>query len=894
VRPPATPPPRLALWLIDRLLSPAAAEAISGDLLEEFQRQARTRGAAFARRWFWRQTVASIASRGRRGSRRQSAHETRYAMGHGAGRTSGWTQDLRFAVRVLAKSPGFTTTAVLTLAVGVAGATTIATAAGWVWLRGLPYAAADQLVLVGESNRDDDDVGTVGYETVLDWQAGLNSLDAVVPIRAWTPTLATDRGAERLNGLRVGWQYFGMLGVRPALGRDFTEEDDHPERWRVLLISHRLWQQRFDGRLDVVGRAVSFSGRDYQVVGVLPADFEPLISEHFYARADVWAPLGYAVSDPSACRTCRHLRAIGRLAPTTTVPAATAELAVLHAGLRAGHGDDYGETPPKIARLETRFSGQFERPFQVLMGAVAFLLFIACANVAGLLITRSADREREIAVRAALGAGRLRLVRQLLTESVLIAAAATLIGFAAARYGLVLLAGAAPDDLPRLDRASSDPTTAAIAVGIGAVALLVFGLLPALDGARADLQTVLRGSRHSAGRRLARLREAMIVGQVAVALMLVIGGGLMFRTVDRLLHVDPGFEPRGVLTARLSLAGERWNEADAVRAFQRELVDRIEALPGVEAAGLTSLLPLGGSYDRRGFGIEGQTYLTPDDAPRAERYSVTPGYFAAMGLRLRQGRLLDERDTTAFELVALVNDTAVRTYWGSANPIGQRIRFGDDSDSPWVTLAGVMHDVRHYDLETPPIPQLYLPQSQSTDWYPTLVVRAPAGIDGLSGLIRRELAALAPDVPLYDVVPLEELQTAAVGTRAFLMRLLGLFAAAAVLLAAVGLYGVISQAVTGREREIGIRMSLGARRAEVARLVLRRGLALVGAGLAVGLAGAAASSRLLEAQLFQTAALDPATYATAALSLLVAALAAHVLPLRRAVRVNPNLILRGD
>lgn len=888
---PDATPPRAALWLLDRLLSKAAAEAITGDLAEDFARLARRRGPRAARRWFWQQTLASITARGRAPASRLD-HSIR---GHfrQAGPMDHVMQDLRFGLRVLAKAPGFTVTAVLTLAIAIGGATTIATAAGWVWLRPLPYPAPDQLVQVGEPSRSNAGIGNVGYQTLLDWRASADAFQQVVPIRSWSPTLQTADGAVRLDALRVGWQFFGLLGARPALGRDFTADDDRADR-RVVVISDRIWQQRFEGRSDVIGRPLSLNGQDFEVVGVLPATFEPLISGHFYAAADVWAPLGYPPDGPSSCRTCRHLRALGRLKPDQTVESATSQLAVVHERLREAFPDEYGEAPPIVARLKTQMTGQFARPFQVLMGAVAILLLIACANVASLLIARATAREQEIAVRAALGAGRLRIARQLLAESVILAGVATAVGMAVARIALVVLAGAAPAGLPRLDRASSDPTMWLIATAVGTVTLLLFGLLPSLEAARTDLQAVLRASRQTAGRRHVGLREAMVAGQIAIALVLAVGGGLMFRTVDRLLGVNPGFSPEGVLTAQFSLVGARWAEDAAVYGFQQEIADRVSRLPGVEAVGVTGLLPLGGSFDRRGFGIEGQTYATTDDVPSAERYSVTPGYFAAMKIGLRVGRLIDERDTRESELVVLVNETAVRRFWEGENPVGAGLTFGTSADSPRVTVVGVVADVRHYDLETPPIPQIYRPQSQSTDSFLTLTVRAPGRLDGLGDQIRREVATLAPDVPVYGVVPLEQRLEASIGTRAFLMTLLMWFAGVSVALSAVGLYGIVSQTVRGREREIGIRVSLGARRLEVARLVLGRGLALIGAGLVVGLAASALAARFLETQLFETAVLDPATYATAAAGLLAAGLLAHILPLRRAIGVNPNLILRGD
>lgn len=803
----------------------------------------------------------------------------------------GWLQDFRFALRVLRKAPGFTLTATLTLAIGIAGATVILTAASWAWLRPLPFASPDRLVHVGEQN-EDGTVGNVGWLTIRDWADRSQSFEALVPIRVWTPTLASEVGARRLDALRVGWQFFDLLGVRPALGRTFTEDEDAPGRWRVIVISHRLWRNQFSADPGVVGQSVTFNGQSYQIVGVLPPDYEPLISERFYSRADVWAPLGYGPDGGSSCRTCRHLRAIGRLRPGPTVAAATAELSNVQQAMREEFPDDYGGAPAAMISLHETVTGAFQRPLQVLVGAVALLLFMACANVASLLIARAADREREMAVRAALGAGRLRVIRQLLTESLLLATASTTLGVLAANAGLVWLASQAPAGLPRMDQASSAPTVWLVAAGVGTVALVLFGLLPALETARLDLQAVMRATRQSSGRRSARLREGMVVAQVALALTLLIGSGLMYRTVERLLHVDPGFSPDGVLTAGFSLVGQRWAENPPVYAFQQDLLARVRTLPDVEAAGITNLLPLGGSYDRRGLRVEGQTYETPDDIPRVERYGVTPGYFEAMQIPLRRGRLVGPQDTTESEPVLLVNETAVRTIWGGRNPIGARVAV--TSDGPLLTVVGVVADVRHYDLTTPPIPQIYLPESQSTDSYLTLVVRAPDAPAGLAELIRREVAALASDVPVYDVRRLEDLMTGAVGVRRFMMLVLGLFAAASLALAAVGLYGVIAQFVRAREREMSIRSSLGAARRDLVSLVLRRTMRLTVAGLIIGVALGALSARLLESQLFETTATDPVTYLIAAGSLLAVSLIAHVAPLRRAALTDPALVLRGD
>jgi putative ABC transport system permease protein len=768
-------------------------------------------------------------------------------------------------------------------------ATAIATAAHRALLRQLPYPHGDRLVLAGHPHGDA--IGNVGYATAVDWRARLRTFDELAIIRGWQPALASDDGAQRLSGFKVTWNYFRMLGVQPALGRDFTEAEDHPDRWRVVLISDGLWKRRFGARPDIAGTFVEFNNRRYQIIGVLPASFEPLISEHFATRAEIWAPLGYSLTGDSSCRSCQHLKAIGRLAPGVTLDRAAAELTAVQAGLKREHPNDYSDEPPLVNRLDREITGSIRRPLEVLMGAVSFVLLVAAANVAGLILARATDREREIALRAALGASRRRLVRQLLTESVVLAAMAAALGTVLARLALGFLATRAPVSVPRLDQAATDPMIVAIGILTALVALIGFGLLPAWTASRSDLQVVLREGRQSAARRAIRAREALMAGELAVALVLVAAAGLMYRTVDRLLHVDPGFDQRGVLSLGLSLVGPRWAEDESVRLFQDALLSRVTRLPGVSQAALAGQIPLGDNYDLRGFRIEGRTVRSDADWPSVERYSVTSDYFSVMNIPLKQGRLITSGDRTNGPLVMLVGETTARTLWPGENPIGSRVRTGGP-DGPWRTVVGVVGDVRHYDLSRPPTPQFYLPQAQLTDSFLVLVVRGTVEPASLLTPIRREIAAIATDVPVFDVATLDELVSRSVASRRFLLLLLGVFAIATLAMAAIGLYGVVSQAVSGRRREFGIRLALGASRRDIYLLVLRRGFRLVAVGAAIGLACAAALGRLLGSQLYETPPGDPVTLGSAAALLFAAALAAHIVPLRRATGIEPNLALR--
>ena len=740
-------PPRGAAWLIHRLLDPESAEAISGDLSEEFASRATSDGEGPARRWYWRQAIASITTRL---ARRRSVQPAAGAYRR-AGLLNGFAHDLRFTFRSFAKAPAFTAAAVLTLAVGMGAATAIATAAHRALLQPLPFPHGDRLVLAGHpEDEDPSSIGNVGFATVVDWRARMKTLDELAITRGWQPTLITDRGTERLAGLRVNWNFFRMLGVQPALGRDFRADEDRPDHWRVVVISDGLWRRHFGARPDVVGTFIEFGGRKFEIVGVLQASFEPLISQRFYERADIWAPLGYGPNDSSSCRTCQHLKSIGRLSPGATIDQARAELAVVHAGLKREHPNDYTDTPPLLNPLDAEISGSIRLPLQVLMGAVVFVLLVAAANVAGLILARATEREREMATRAALGASRARLVRQLLTESLVMAVAAGVIATFFARFGLAFLSTRAPITVPRLDQAAGDPAVIAIGLVIALVALVTFGLLPAWTASRSDLQAVLREGRHSTARRAARAREFLMAGELAVALVLVAAAGLMYRTVDRLLSVDPGFDPRGVLSLGVSVVGPRWAEDEAVRMFHEDLLRRVAALPGVERAALVGQIPLGGNYDRWGFRIEGRTLRSDADAPSVERYSVSPDYFATMTIPLKRGRLFTDADRTGAPLVMLIGETTARTLWPGQNPIGRRVRLGGP-DGPWRTIVGIVGDVRHYALSDPPTTQFYLPQQQVTDSFLIVVARTTGDPAALATPIRQAVNAIAPELPVYDI-----------------------------------------------------------------------------------------------------------------------------------------------
>lgn len=876
-------PPRLAQWLLDRCLDRDTAEAITGDLSEEFSRRAKSRPMA-ARLWYWRQAVASIGARVTRA--RDSNPTPKSGLFSGAG------QDVRFALRSLRGAPGFSLAAISILAIGIGASTAIGTAATRALIRPLPYPTGDRLVSLGHPS-DDGSVGNVGFATVVDWRARLTTFDELAIIRGWTPTLVSADGAVQVPALRVNWNYFRMLGVQPAMGRDFEAADDDPEHMRVVIISDGLWRRQFQSRADIVGQSITFNSRPFQIVGVLPASYEPLISSHFYTRAEVWAPLGYSLTGDSSCRSCRHLKLLGRLKEGTSLPEALSELAAVQAGIRREHPSEYTEPAPVGISLQDALTRSIRRPLAVLLGAVLFVLLVSSANVAGLLMARATAREREFAVRSALGAGWARIVRQLVTESMVLATVAVVAGLLLARWGLTLLAEYAPITLPRLDRAPADPALILIAIGTAAVALVIFGLLPALFSARSNLESVIRATQQAGHRRAMTAREWLMAGQVAVALLFVAGAGLMYRTVDRLLSVDAGFNAHNVLSMGVSLVGPAWAEDAAVRSFQNDLLQRVRALPGVEGAALAGQIPLGGNMDRWGFHIEGRTYPSEADAPDAERFSVTPDYFRVMGIPLRAGRLINEGDITDGANVILVNETAARTLWPDGSPIGAGVRIGSKTN-PLRTVVGIVGDVRHYELGVPAKPQMYLPQQQQTDSFLVLVVRSAKDPVPLAAPIRRIVTELGRDVPVYDVKTLDERLDQSLASRTFLLFLLGLFAVTTLVMAAVGLYGVVSQSVGARRREFGIRLALGAARRDISWLVMRRGLLFVALGIAAGLAASMLLGRALGTQLYETAPTDPLTLGGAVAVLFGISLVAHLGPLRRATKVDPVVALRNQ
>ncbi|HEU4893049.1 MAG TPA: ABC transporter permease [Vicinamibacterales bacterium] len=801
-------------------------------------------------------------------------------------------QDVRFGTRMLWRTPGFAVAALLTLTLGIGANTAIFTIVDAVLLRPLPYVDPDRLVTVGD--RTADGLATnVDFTTVADWRARSRSFESLALMRSWQPTLVAGGEAERLPAVRVSWHYFDMMGVRPALGRMFTADDDRPDHWRVLLLSDGLWRRRFGADPSVIGRTIVMNDREYRVIGVMPASFEPLDAARYYAAAQLWAPIGYDVSMREACRGCQHLRAFGRLKAGVSIAAATAEMNAIREQIRREYPNEYDTGSIAIVPLRDALTGRFRTALQVLLAAVGFVLLIASANVANLLFARSLTRQRELTLRSILGAGRGRIVRQLLTESALISVCGAGAGVLLAMLAVRGLAAFAPVSLPRLDHVAVDGRVLLFTAITALLTTLAFGLAPAWRAGGSGIQTTLAADSRSVAGGSSRARGMLVVVDLALALVLLAGAGLMLRTVVALTRANPGFDAARVLTLQFSLVGKAYAEDPAVVAFQQQVLQQTRALPGVEAVALAGQVPFGGNGDCWGFHVQDRMKPNPADDPCIERYGTTPDYLRVMGMTLRAGRFFGDADVMASQPVIVISESTARMIWGGDNPIGSQVRIGGADQGPWRTVIGVVADAHHEDVTAPPTAAMYTPQTQVTDSFLVAVIKSSTTDAAmLTAPARAVLRKLDPAVPVYDVATLDSLVAKASAPRVFVMRLLAGFAGMAVFLAAIGLYGVVSYGVSQRTREVGVRVALGARPRDIFQLVMSRGFSLVCAGIGVGLVAALVTTRFLDTLVFGVSPIDGLTFGASAALLLVVALAAHWVPLRRALRIDPAMALR--
>ncbi|HJQ26853.1 MAG TPA: ABC transporter permease [Blastocatellia bacterium] len=804
-------------------------------------------------------------------------------------------QDLRYAGRVLAKSPAFTAVAVITLALGIGACTAIFSAVNPILFKPLPYPQADRIAMMWDFGAEGSRL-YVTFGTYRELTQRSRSFDYLAVIRPWQPTLTGTSEPERFNGQRVSADYFRALGVQPALGRNFEATDDQQGGPRVVILNDALWRRRFGGDPGLVGQQITLDANLYTVIGIMPAGFENLLTP----AAEVWTALQYDKTLPPDSREWgHHLRMVGRLREGVGVEQVRREI------------DSIAQDPvPEFARppyaampnglmvysLQDDITGGVRPALLAVVGAVLLVLVIACVNVTNLLLARGAQRRGEFAVRVALGAGRTRLLRQLLTESLLLALIGGVLGMAVAEIGVKALVALSPPGLPRVGAIGVDGNVFAFAFAITALIGLAVGLVPALHASRSDLHGDLQQSsrRTASGHQLTR--RVLVVAEVALALVLLVGAGLLLRSMQRLFAIDPGFDTSHLLTLQVQTAGQRFNAETTHRFFEQSL-DAVRQLPGVTAAAFTSQLPLSGDLED-GYGVHFE--WNPSGSLEAEnsafRYAVSPGYFEAMGIPLRRGRLLDEHDTAAAPPVVVISESLAQSKFLDQNPLGQRLRIGPN-EGPWFTIVGVVGNVRQTSLAVDQTAAVYVTAAQWQLFFDRamwLVMRAQGDAAALAPAARRAVWSVDKDQPIVRAATMNDLLNASAAVRRFALTLFEAFGVVALILAGVGIYGVLAGSVSERVREIGIRLALGASRRDILTLVVRQGMTLTGFGVVIGLSGAVAASQALVSLLFGISRLDPLTYLGVVMLLAgVSALACWV-PAWRAARVDPAITLRAE
>ena len=799
-------------------------------------------------------------------------------------------QDLRYAVRMLRKKPSFTVIVVLALAIGIGANTAIFSVVNAILLRPLPYKNADRISMIWMDNPK---LGVSqdwhSYPNYIDYKEQNQSYEDMAAFNDRSFNLTGTGDPVRVVGVWATASMFSVLGVEPALGHTFTEAEEEPGKDLVVVLSNGLWQRRFGGDPGIVGKSINMNGVNRTVLGVMPASFT--FPEK---KTELWIPLAISPQRKQA-RNAISYKAVGRLKPGVTIEQARADMGAIAKRLDDQYFQSgYGINLVPLHDQETRTV----RPaLLVLLGAVAFVLLIACANVANLLLARAALREREVAIRVALGAGRSRIIRQVLTESALLSLVGGAAGLLLAVWGLKLLLAWSPADIPRLDQTGIDGRVLAFTLAVSLVTGLIFGLAPALQSSKSDPNESLkeggRGSTGGVGGR--RVRNLLVVSEIALSLILLIGAGLLIKSFMRLQQFEFGFNPDNLLTMRVQLPGSKYRDGKQVVAFYQQLLERLDAVPGVQSAGTISSVFIDDTPNSTNFSIEGRPVPVGAEQIEVPFDSISPSYFKVMGIPLLRGREFDNRDVEGSTPVVIINDTFARRFFAGEDPIGKRFVYGSpDPKNPWITIVGVVGDMRRTGFDRPVRPETFLPEAQNPDNALTIVARTATEPAGLAGALRNEVWSIDKDQSVYDIKTMHQTLSEMMSQRRFNMLLLGLFAAVALTLAAVGIYGVISYSVTQRSHEIGIRIALGAQSSDVLRMVVGQGMLLAGIGVSSGLIAAFALTQLMSSLLFGVRAADPVTFALISLLLIGVALVACLVPARRATRIDPMVALRYE
>jgi predicted permease len=811
---------------------------------------------------------------------------------------NGLLQDLRIAVRDFLKNPGFALVAFFTLATGIGASTAMFSVVRGVLLAPLPYPHADQLMRVFYGNKQYPKF-PFNPTDFLAYRERNRAFENIAVYNENDLELSDRERPERLTALRVTAEYFRVMGATVALGRDFDRHDEILGNDQILILSHDLWARRFSSNPNIVGMKITINRLPYVVIGVAPAGFQhpggDYRSPAHGATVDAWTPFAF----PKMGRGPHFLNGIGRLKPGVSREQATAEMNRIAKDLdnESGGVDPESAWHIYMKPLREEIVGGSERMLLVLLGSVVFVLLIACVNVAGLLLVRATARSRDMAVRAALGASRARLIRQSFTESMLLALIGAIGGQLLAIGAVRVLAKMAAATLPRAHMIRVDPEIVGFTLALSIVTAIVFGVVPAIAGSRGDLNRALHeaGRGTTSGSGAARLRGALVIGEIALASALLVGSGLFLRSFVNLLRVDPGFQPENVLTARIVLPSKRYGDEASRSKFFRDLMDRISNLPGVRAAGASTDVPWSGYDENGGFNIEGKMPLTDNDTPHGRYHSATPDYFKAMGIPLVAGRFFTKADQTGAPLVLIVNQALARKYFPGETVVGKRVSFGmHPAEKDFITIVGVAGDVKDAASSEKADPSFWLSEDQQVFDDMQLAVRAQSNPALLTAAIRNEVAQIDPELPLTNIRTMEQIAGASYSGSRLLLLLTGIFSALALGLAAIGTYGVIAYGVAQRTHEFGLRIALGARSWDVVKLVGGHGLRLALAGIAVGMLISAALARLLDKLLYGMTAYDPMTFAAAFTGALLVAMLAGYLPARRATKVDPMISLRAE
>ncbi len=813
-------------------------------------------------------------------------------------------QDIRYGLRVMRKNPGFIAIAVFALALGVGANTAIFSVVNAVLLNPINYENPDQLVMVWEKSvkRGFGQIPT-SVPNFTDLRTDNRSLADLGAFADSNFNLTGGDQPERVIAVRVTASLLSLVGIKPHRGRLFLSGEDQPQASRVLILSHSLWQRSFGANENIVGQTVALNGDSYTVVGIMPASFKfpPAFSatvassQYAMPNADLWVPM-----TPDANATARDIRTlfmIGRLKPGVNASAAQADMNVVASRLQKEYAAADADMQVDVVPLRQQITGDIRLALIVLFGAVGCVLLIACANVANLLLAKASGRQKEVAIRTAMGATRLRIIRQLLTEGLMLGLAGGLLGSVLAVLVLRQLVIFSPANVSIPENIGIDWKVLAFTLVLSLVTSFVFGLAPALQASRLDLTETLKegGRGNSGGSKQNRLRSLLVITEVALALVLLIAAGLMIKSFLRLQSVNPGFNPENLITLEMQLPENKYADKERQRIFQQQLVQRIAQIPGVQKVGTVDNLPFSGNEFNAGLTIEGQPPLNAAERPRAFLRNVSPHYFESMEIPLRKGRTFADSDNGNAPGAAIVNETAARKFWPNEEPLGKRFKRGrPDSQNPWMTVVGLVSPVSHTSLQVASQPEVYLPFQQNPGLNLTLVARTQSDPRSFAGVVRREVAALDKDLPVSNIKFMDEIIGKSVAQPRVYALLLGIFAGLALILATIGIYGVMSYTVIQRTHEIGIRMALGARPRDVLKLIVKQGMILGGTGILIGLFVSFAFTRVLASQLYGVNATDPLTFAAISLLLMLVAVAACYIPALRATKVDPMVAVRYE